>query len=233
MKTIVLVSILLISGLMSRTAFAADPKPKADPKEFQVGDTITMAHDALSPLKGHRVVAVLGSSRLGEGTPTYDLTSRIAAAFVGQGYAVVTGGGPGVMDAANRAAKKAGAPSIGFDTVSFWPRGQLTYLDTLFVFSDLQLRKWALMKAADVFLIMPGGLGTIDEVFTILGAQYSEQLEKKPIILVDRRFWQPLLAFLKTTMVEGYKTADQKHVDLLRLADTPGEALSLAKTPTK
>lgn len=174
------------------------------------------------------VVSILGSSRISEGV-FFDLTKQIAADLGRRGFSILTGGGPGLMDAANRGARGVGATSVGLELVSPWPRHSTQHLDRLFVFKDLQARKSAFIRVSRAFVLLPGGLGSMDELFSIVGAIYSGQISKRPVILVGADFWSPILGVVKRQLVEEFKTAKPSDFDFIRLVETSAEVNALVE----
>lgn len=177
-----------------------------------------------------RAVTFFGSARTHIGDPYYQKAKRIAERIAKEtDFAVVTGGGPGIMGAGNEGAYKAGGESIGF-TIKL-PMEQTTnpFLTHEVPFYYFFTRKVSMTFAADAFLAFPGGIGTLDEIFEILTLVQTEKMEKLPIILVGVDFWTPLIDFFRHIMLEKYKTISLKDMDLFTVTDDEDLILKLIK----
>jgi uncharacterized protein (TIGR00730 family) len=196
-------------------------------EEIFVEDSISVTGEINHYFSDKKVVAILGSSKIGEDSDFYSLTHNIAYGLGLQGFTILTGGGPGLMDAANKGASEAKAYSVGFEVNAPWARHATEYIDKLFVFENVQERKKVIMSVADVFVFMPGGIGTLDEFFTIIGAIYSGQLGKKPVILVGKKFWEPLFDFLTRTLVVDHQTAKSSDFNFIQIVESADEVFEI------
>lgn len=171
-------------------------------------------------------VTVFGSARLGEGHEAYALTRRVAAGVSRLGFTIMTGGGPGLMEAANRGARDAGGPSVGCNILL--PREQKPndYLDRFVEFRYFFVRKVMLVKYSYAFVVMPGGYGTLDELFEALTLVQNGKIRDFPIVLMGTAYWSPLVDFLRKGMVEG-GTISSKDVDLITVTDSVDEAVGV------
>lgn len=180
---------------------------------------------------GERVVTVFGSARFTDGHPYYDLARSVGGALAEAGYSVMTGAGPGIMEGANRGAKEAGGRSYGAN-ISL-PHEQMTnpYLDKCIEFEHFFVRKVMLVKYSCAFVVMPGGFGTLDEVFETLTLMQTGKISHFPIVAMDRRFWAPMVDFLKEQLcAEG--TISPEDMDLLHVTDSLDEMIEIiGKTP--
>lgn len=151
--------------------------------------------------KYHKTVTVFGSARLSEDSPYYQMARELASKLAEQKYAVVTGGGGGIMEAANRGAKEAGGNSIGFNVEL--PREQQLneYTTESTSFTHFSPRKIALTLFADAYVYFPGGFGTLDEFAEILTLVQTQKMIRSPIILMGVEFWSGLDEFIKTQML--------------------------------
>ncbi|MBK8977095.1 MAG: TIGR00730 family Rossman fold protein [Planctomycetes bacterium] len=147
-------------------------------------------------------VTVFGSARFGEGSPWYELARDLGSQLSRQGFAVMTGGGPGMMEAANRGAAEAGGTSIGCNIVL--PREQKPnqYVQRWTEFRHFFVRKVMLVKYSCGFVAMPGGFGTLDEVFEIATLIQTDKVHDFPVILMGREYWDPLRSFLEGQLLE-------------------------------
>jgi uncharacterized protein (TIGR00730 family) len=163
-------------------------------------------------------VTVFGSARFGDGHPYYAMARRVGQALARRGFNVMTGGGPGLMEAANRGARDVGGRSIGCNIQL--PREQKPndYLDHWIEFRYFFVRKVMLVKYSYAFIAMPGGFGTLDEIFELAVLIQTEKIKRFPIVLIGRDFWEPMFEFLRERpLAEGTITAADLH--LLRLTD--------------
>jgi uncharacterized protein (TIGR00730 family) len=169
-------------------------------------------------------VTVFGSARFGPEHPYYSLAREVGARLAKAGFTVVTGGGPGIMEAANRGAREAGGLSIGCNIEL--PREQKpnAYLDRWLTFRHFFVRKVMLVKYSYAFIALPGGFGTLDEVFETATLEQTGKLRDFPLVLVGSEFWQPLVAFLHTLVEAG--TIDPADLQRLRVLDSPEQAVS-------
>jgi uncharacterized protein (TIGR00730 family) len=147
-------------------------------------------------------VTVFGSSRFPEGHPHYELARALGNALARAGYVVMTGGGPGIMEAANRGAREAGGLSLGCNIRL--PREQVPnpYLDRFIEFEHFFVRKVMLVKYSSAFVVMPGGFGTLDEAFEVITLIQTGKLERFPIISMGGEFWGQLYGFARETMLK-------------------------------
>ncbi len=173
-------------------------------------------------------VTVFGSARFDENHRYYSLARNLGAALAGAGYTVMTGGGPGIMEAANRGAKEAGGNSIGCNIQL--PREQRPneYVDRFVEFEHFFVRKVMLVKYSSAFVLMPGGFGTLDELFEVATLIQTQKLEAFPIICLGGAYWENLLRFFKETLIsEG--TISKPDLDLITSAETVDQAVDCIK----
>jgi len=173
-------------------------------------------------------VTVFGSARFAEGHRYYKLAREVGAELARAGYAVMTGGGSGVMEAANRGAREAGGLSIGCNITL--PREQKPnpYLDRFIQLDHFFVRKVMLVKYSSAFVVMPGGFGTLDEAFEIATLMQTDKIEHFPLIAVGRDFWNDLIDFARDTMIrEG--TLSPEDARFVHLADTAADVARLVR----
>jgi uncharacterized protein (TIGR00730 family) len=171
-------------------------------------------------------VSIFGSARVREGTPTYDRARATGRAFAETGFAVVTGGGPGVMEAANRGCKDAGGLSVGFNIELPHEQGINAYCDIALTFHHFYARKVMFVKAAEGFVIFPGGFGTQDELWEALTLIQTGKIGNFPVVLFDSDYWAELLDWLRKEMLEDGLISPQD-VELLYVTDDPKEVVQL------
>ncbi len=171
-------------------------------------------------------VTVFGSARFKEDNPHYQLARRMGAEIAKLGFTVMTGGGPGIMEAANRGARDAGGPSIGCNIVLPMEQKPNPYLDRFVEFKYFFVRKVMLVKYSYAFVVLPGGFGTLDEMFEALTLIQTGKIENFPVVLMGVDYWAPLMAFMRERLIaEG--TVDADDIDLIRLTDSVEEASAI------
>jgi uncharacterized protein (TIGR00730 family) len=173
-------------------------------------------------------VSVFGSARTVPGSAEYKLAEEIAAALVHAGYAVITGGGPGVMEAANKGAADAGGVSVGLGIELPNETGLNDYANVGIEFRYFFVRKTCFIKYSQAFVVLPGGFGTMDELFEALTLVATGKITKFPIVLVGSEYWSGLLEWLKQTMLSRENIGPQE-LSLLRVADDPEEVVKIIK----
>jgi uncharacterized protein (TIGR00730 family) len=169
-------------------------------------------------------VSIFGSARVDEGSGPYELARTTARLFGEAGWAVVTGGGPGVMEAANRGCREGGGLSVGFNIELPHEQGLNAYVDLALTFDHFYARKTMFVKAAEGFCVFPGGFGTADELFESLTLIQTGKVLDFPVVLLDSDYWSPLLAWVRDqALPKG--TVSQEDLDLLTVADDPEVAV--------
>jgi uncharacterized protein (TIGR00730 family) len=174
-------------------------------------------------------VTVYGSARLKPDNAWYAETEEIAYLLGKAGFNIMTGGGPGVMEAANLGARKANVKSVGLNIQL--PKEQMCniYADRVITFHHFFVRKVMLVKYATAFVIMPGGLGTLDEVTEVLTLIQTQKIKPFPVIMFSSEYWRGFLDWLKKTVLEtGY--ISEEDFELLRVFDSPQEVVNAVKT---
>lgn len=168
-------------------------------------------------------VTVFGSARIKEGHPYYDLARNMGKELSKIGFTVMTGGGPGIMEAANRGAKDANGKSIGCNILLSTEQRPNPYLDKWVLFDHFFVRKVMLIKYSYAFVVMPGGVGTLDELFEALTLVQTKKICDFPIVIVGKAYWQPQIEQLKLMSVE--KTINPEDLNLLLITDSVEEAV--------
>ena len=177
-------------------------------------------------------VSIFGSARVTERTPPYLLARETAGLFAQAGFAVVTGGGPGVMEAANRGCQEAGGLSVGFNIDLPHEQGLNAYCDLSLTFKHFYARKTMFVKAAEGFVIFPGGFGTLDELFESLTLIQTGKIRHFPVVLIGRSYWAGLVEWLKREPLHhGAIVADD--LELFHLTDDMDEACRLLTAGAK
>jgi uncharacterized protein (TIGR00730 family) len=171
-------------------------------------------------------VSIFGSARVGEQTRSYRWARETGRLFAEAGFAVVTGGGPGVMEAANRGCKEAGGLSVGFNIELPHEQGINPYCDLAMTFKHFYARKTMFVKAAEGFVIFPGGFGTLDELFESLTLIQTGKVLDFPVVLLDSEYWAGLLDWVRERpFADGLVSPED--VELLHVTDDPAEAVGL------
>ena len=169
-------------------------------------------------------VTVFGSSRIPEGDPRYETAREMGAALAKAGYAVMTGGGPGLMEAVNRGAREAGGCSLGCNIRL--PREQVpnSYLDDFVEFEHFFIRKLMLIKYSCAFVILPGGYGTLDEAFEVATLIQTGKLKRFPVVVMNSEFYRPFEELLRGALSKA-RLIDEERLDIVLLTDDPGEGV--------
>jgi len=173
-------------------------------------------------------VSVFGSARTARGSSEYETAERIASGLAQAGYAVITGGGPGIMEAANKGATGAGGLSVGLGIELPREMGLNGYVDVGLEFRYFFVRKTCFIKYSQAFVVLPGGFGTMDELFEALTLVATGKITKFPIVLVGRQYWAGLLSWLKDTMLARANIGPDE-LALLSLADKPDEVVEIIR----
>jgi uncharacterized protein (TIGR00730 family) len=171
-------------------------------------------------------VSIFGSARIREGTPTYEQARATGRAFAEAGFAVVTGGGPGVMAAANRGCKEGGGLSVGFNIALPHEQGLNPWCDLAITFDHFHVRKVMFVKAAEGFVIFPGGFGTQDEMWEALTLRQTGKIGDFPIVLFDSDYWDEMLDWVRDEMLDDGLISPDDYAGMLR-ADRPEDAAEL------
>jgi uncharacterized protein (TIGR00730 family) len=172
-------------------------------------------------------VSIFGSARTEPGTKYYKLAEEIAFQLTQLGYGVITGGGPGIMEAANLGAKRGKGRSVGINIDLPFEQEPNLFIDSdkLITFDHFFVRKVMFMKYAQGFVVLPGGFGTFDELFEALTLIQTEKIGRFPIILVGKDYWGGLVEWIKNTMLE-LKNISQEDIELFQLVDNAEDAVN-------
>lgn len=192
----------------------------------RVAQEFAMGFDALSNIGP--AVTVFGSARTGQTHPTYQLVRSVAAALGHAGYTIITGGGPGLMEAANRGARDAGATSVGCNIELPHEQGSNRYVDVSLRFRHFFARKVMFVRYAQAFVIAPGGFGTLDELFEVLTLIQTATVQNFPAILIGDSEWDGMLEWLRTgALADG--RIDSDDLTGLHVTDDPQEVVRIVE----
>ena len=169
-------------------------------------------------------VTIFGSARVGEDHPVYAEARDVGKRFAAAGFVVVTGGGPGVMEAANRGAKEGGGLSVGFNIVLPHEQDSNPYLDVSLTFAHFYVRKTMFVKAAEGFVIFPGGFGTLDELFEALTLIQTGKILDFPVVLFDSAYWRGMLDWTQETLLAQGMISPEDW-EQLHVTDDPEDAV--------
>jgi uncharacterized protein (TIGR00730 family) len=195
---------------------------------FRIMAEFVEGFETLSTLT--RAVAVFGSARSAPGSADYQNAEAMGRVLARAGYAVITGGGPGDMEAANKGALSANGESVGLAIELPFEAKPNPYLTTTVSFRYFFVRKVMFVKYSQAFVIMPGGFGTLDEMFEAITLVQTKKVKAFPVILAgDDEYWDPLLSWIKGTLVKRGKVAEHE-VEILKRATTPEEVLAILAT---
>lgn len=215
--------------------------PNADEREFLTGprprgsELVRVLRIGRELIKGFRAlhfvgpcVTVFGSARFSEDHPYYELGRRVGREISQVGFTVMTGGGPGLMEAANRGAREDNGRSVGCNIRLPHEQKPNPYLDTFVEFNYFFVRKVMLAKYSYAFIALPGGFGTLDELFEIATLIQTGKIRDFPCVLMGVEFWQPLMDFMRRNLV-GLGTIEAADLDRLTLTDDPAQAAALIR----
>jgi uncharacterized protein (TIGR00730 family) len=175
-----------------------------------------------------KAVSIFGSSRLKPGNKYYKLAEEIAYLLAKEGYAVITGSGPGIMEAANKGAKRAGGHSIGLNIQIPAEQKSNKYVQTLLDFRYFFVRKVMFVKYAKAFVIMPGGYGTLDEFTEAINLIQTQRIPKFPVVLFGSEYWKGMLCWLKETVLKN-DNISQEDLNIFTVVDEPKEVVEVIK----
>lgn len=179
-------------------------------------------------------VSIFGSARFIEGTEYYNKARSIASRLSALGFAIITGGGPGIMEAANRGAFESNGISLGLNIKLPKEQSENQYVTASEEFYYFFIRKVMLSFSAEAYIFFPGGFGTMDEFFEILTLVQTKKIERVPIFLVGEAYWKPLESFIMNQMLEINRTIEEEDMQLFTITDSEEEIVNVLKdTPVR
>ncbi|OPY76796.1 MAG: putative lysine decarboxylase [Syntrophorhabdus sp. PtaU1.Bin058] len=173
-------------------------------------------------------VTIFGSARCRKGDPLYEKTYHLAKLLAANGFNAITGGGPGVMEAANKGAKEGGAKSIGINIELPYEQRPNAYSNVRLSFRYFFIRKVMFLKYGMAYVVMPGGFGTLDEFFEAITLVQTKKMKPFPIILVDSSYWSGLLEWMKANLL-GQEKINEEDMDIFKVMDDPKEIVDYIK----
>ncbi len=174
-------------------------------------------------------MSIFGSARTQPDNKYFKLSKDIAYKLTQRGYGVITGGGPGIMEAANMGARKGHGKSVGLNIALPFEQGSNIFIDAdkLITFDHFFVRKAMFMKYAQGFIVLPGGFGTLDELFEAITLIQTDKIGRFPIILVGSSYWEGLIKWIREVMLEKENNVSHKDLDLFQIADEADEIVDL------
>ncbi len=174
-------------------------------------------------------VSIFGSARTRPDDPYYIKGVEVARLLTEEGYGVITGGGPGIMEAANKGARMAGGKSAGIAIKLPFEKGYNDFVDEdkVVTFKYFFVRKVMFVKYAQAFVVLPGGFGTLDELFEVLTLVQTQKISEVPVILIGKDFWGGMLDWIQKTVFEQFRNIAAGDLDLMPLTDDPEEAVEI------
>ncbi len=176
-----------------------------------------------------KAVTFFGSARFSEDNPYYQKARAISSKLCKDGWTVITGGGPGIMEAGNRGSFETCGKSVGFNIELPREQSLNPYTTDNITFHYFFTRKVSMVFSTEAFLVFPGGFGTLDEFFEILTLVQTKKIPRLPIILVGRAFWEPLHDFIKEVLLSKFQTISPEDINLYRIEDDVDEIVKLVK----
>ena len=172
-------------------------------------------------------VSIFGSARTPEENPHYQLGVNLAEQLSKRGYGIISGGGPGIMEAANRGAQKGVGSSVGLNIDLPFEQSHNPYIDPAhnLEFDYFFVRKVIFVKYSQAFVALPGGFGTLDELFEALTLIQTKKIARRPVVLVGKEYWSGMTDWIEKTMLDAEQNISKEDLDLFRLVDTPEEAV--------
>lgn len=174
-------------------------------------------------------ISIFGSARTKSENPYYQLAVEISEKLAKEGYGIITGGGPGIMEAGNMGAKKANGKSVGLHIELEHEQKCNDYVDTdkLLIFKYFFARKVMFIRYAQAFIFMPGGFGTMDEMFETITLIQTKKSDPVPVIFIGESYWRGLLDWIKTTMLEKEHNISPQDLELFHLTDSPDKVIQI------
>ncbi len=193
---------------------------------FKIMSEFVEAYDRMSKIGP--CVSIFGSARTKESNPYYVQSEELAFQLASLGYGIISGGGPGIMEAANKGAQKGNSPSVGLNIDLPFEQHHNPYIDPQhnLEFDYFFVRKVIFVKYSQAFVIMPGGFGTLDEFFEALTLIQTNKIARRPIVLVGKKYWSGLITWIEDSMLGDEKNISEQDLMLFKVVDTNDEAVA-------
>jgi len=193
---------------------------------FKIMSEFVEAYDRMSKIGP--CVSIFGSARTKESNPFYVQSEELAFQLASLGYGIISGGGPGIMEAANKGAQKGNSPSVGLNIDLPFEQHHNPYIDPQhnLEFDYFFVRKVIFVKYSQAFVIMPGGFGTLDEFFEALTLIQTNKIARRPIVLVGKKYWSGLITWIEDSMLGDEKNISEQDLMLFKVVDTNDEAVA-------
>ncbi len=212
---------------MHEKQYVVDELTRDDPwRMFNIMAEFVEGFDVMPEV--HPAVTIFGSARVHRNSQAYRNTENVARSLVESGFNVISGGGPGIMEAANKGATEAGGKSVGLHIHLPNEQQPNKYANVRLDFKYFFIRKVMFVKYAVAYIIMPGGFGTLDELFEALTLIQTKRIKSFPVILMDTTYWKGLVEWLEGTLIKE-KVISESDLDIFHLVDTPEEAVDIIK----
>lgn len=212
---------------MHKTILMNEDFTREDPwRVFRIMSEFVEGFEVLSQVGP--AVSIFGSSRTRASNKYYKLAEQVAYLLAKEGYAIITGSGPGMMEAANKGARRAGGKSIGLNIQIPSEQKPNKYVDTLLDFRYFFVRKVIFVKYAKAFVIMPGGYGTLDEFYEAINLIQTQRIQRFPVVLFGSDYWKGMLDWLRGTVLKQGNIS-KEDLDIFTLVDEPKEAVKVIK----
>ena len=193
---------------------------------FKIMSEFVDAYDRMSKIGP--CISIFGSARTKENNPYYSIGEDLAFKLASLGYGIISGGGPGIMEAANKGAQKGNSPSVGLNIDLPFEQNHNPYIDAAhnLEFDYFFVRKVIFVKYSQAFVIMPGGFGTLDEFFEALTLIQTNKIAKRPVVLVGKKYWTGLINWIEEVMLGEENNISAQDLSLFKLVDTADEAVA-------
>lgn len=191
---------------------------------FKIADDLNIAQQVVTRLSAEKIVTIFGSARTKEDNPIFQKTKALAKQFSQLGYTICTGGGPGLMLAGSMGGKEGGSKTLGLSILLPHEQKPNDYLDENVTFKNFAQRKIVFSAVSNAYVIVPGGYGTLDELFEMATLMQCKVIPRAPIVLFDKTFWTPLMEFIKVSMLRE-KTINQEDFDNFFVTDSIQETI--------
>ena len=211
-------------GMSANPYIANEFKEQDTWRMFRIMSEFVEGFESLRDIRP--AVTIFGSARTLQGAPDYQMARKLAFGLSKKGFSIITGGGPGIMEAANRGAHEAGGRSVGCNIELPFEQKANPYINRPVNFHYFFIRKVMFLRYTSAVIVMPGGFGTMDEFFEVLTLVQTRKIDPFPIILVNKKFWQGGLDWIKKSLFDN-QYIDKDDQKLFRLVDEPEEAIKI------